>query len=48
MKILLATDGSKCSEWVAEFVTRLNWSADDTIVVFHAIFWMPFGVNQAV
>jgi len=48
MKILLATDGSKCSEWGAEFLTRLNWSPDDTITVFHAIFWMPFGYNQAV
>ncbi len=47
MKILLTTDGSKYSEYVAEFLTRLNWSADDTIIVFHAIFWMPFGYNQA-
>jgi nucleotide-binding universal stress UspA family protein len=48
MKILLATDGSKYSEWVAEFLTRFNWSPDDTITVFHAIFWMPFGCSQAV
>jgi len=45
---LLATDGSKYSEWVAEFLTRLNWSPDDAITVFHAIFWMPFGYSQAV
>jgi hypothetical protein len=48
MKILFATDGSKYSEYVAEFLTRLNWSAEDTITVFHAIFWIPFGYNQAV
>ena len=47
MKMLLATDGSDYSEWVAEFLTRLDWSPEDTITVFHAIFWMPFGYDQA-
>jgi nucleotide-binding universal stress UspA family protein len=48
MKILFATDGSKYSDWVAEFLNRINWSSNDTMTVLHAIFWMPFGCNQAV
>src|ERR1700690_3943284 len=48
MKILLATDGSAYSEWVAEILSRINWSSDDNITVLHAVFWMPFGYNQDV
>jgi nucleotide-binding universal stress UspA family protein len=42
MKILFATDGSEYSERAAEFLTRLQWSRDDAITVFHAIYEIPF------
>ncbi len=42
MKILLATDGSQYSECAAQFLTRLDWSQDDAITVFHAVFAIPF------
>jgi len=42
MKILFATDGSEYSERAAEFLTRLQWSCDDAITVFHAIYEIPF------
>jgi nucleotide-binding universal stress UspA family protein len=42
MKILLATDGSQYSEHTARFLTRINFSQDDSITVFHAIFAVPF------
>jgi nucleotide-binding universal stress UspA family protein len=42
MKILLATDGSQYSEHTARFLTRINLSQDDSIIVFHAIFAVPF------
>ncbi|MGC1453940.1 MAG: universal stress protein [Nitrospirota bacterium] len=42
MKILLATDGSEYSEHAAEFLTRLQWSREDAITVFHAIYEIPF------
>lgn len=42
MKILLATDGSQHSEGAATFLTCLNLSSDDEIMVFHAIYWIPF------
>ncbi len=41
MKILLATDGSEYSEEAAKFLTRLDLSADDEIVVLHALSWTP-------
>ena len=47
MKLLLAVDGSKYSEWVCEFINRFNWRPYDAVTVLHAIFWMPFGQNQA-
>jgi nucleotide-binding universal stress UspA family protein len=37
MKILLATDGSKCSENAARFLITLNLTHDDEITVFHVI-----------
>ena len=42
MKILFATDGSEYSERAAEFLTRLQYSQDDAITVFHAIYEIPF------
>ena len=42
MRILLATDGSEHSENAAKFLTRINWSPQDSITVFHAIYALPF------
>jgi nucleotide-binding universal stress UspA family protein len=42
MRILLATDGSEYSENAARFLTRINWSPQDAITVFHAIYALPF------
>ncbi len=42
MKILLATDGSEYSERAAKYLTRMNWSPDDSITVFHAVYAVPF------
>ncbi len=39
MKILLATDGSEYSEGAVKFLTRLNFSSDDEIVILHAVSW---------
>ncbi len=46
MKILLATDGSEYSEGAAKLLTRLNLSSEDEIIVFHAIYWIPFRYDQ--
>jgi len=46
MKILLATDGSEYSESTAKFLTRINWSRDDSITVFHAIYAIPFRYDE--
>ncbi len=46
MKILLATDGSEYSGKAAEFLTRINWSRDDSITVFHAIYAVPFRYDE--
>jgi nucleotide-binding universal stress UspA family protein len=46
MRILLATDGSEYSESAARFLTRINWSRDDTISVFHAIYAIPFRYDE--
>lgn len=37
MKILLATDGSKCSENAARFLSYFNLSSDDEIIILHVI-----------
>ena len=42
MRTLLATDGSEYSENAAKFLTRINWSPQDSIMVFHAIYALPF------
>ena len=41
MKILLATDGSECSEGATKFLSGLDFSADDEINVLHVISWTP-------
>ncbi len=46
MKILLATDGSEYSECAARFLTRIPWSPDDSITVFHAVYAVPFQHNE--
>ncbi len=46
MKTLLATDGSEYSESAAKFLTRLNWSSQDSITVFHAIYAIPFAEDE--
>ena len=46
MKVLLATDGSEYSEHAAKFLTRINWSNDDSITVFHAVYAVPFRQNE--
>jgi len=46
MKILLATDGSEYSQHAAEFLTRINWSRNDSIKVFHAIYAIPFRYDE--
>lgn len=42
MRVLLATDGSEHAEDAARFLTRVNWSPQDSITVFHAIYALPF------
>lgn len=46
MKILFATDGSAYSEKAASFLTRFSWSPNDSIVVFHALYWIPFQYDK--
>jgi len=46
MKVLLATDGSASSESAASFLTRMTWSPDDSITVFHVIFPIPFHYDE--
>ena len=46
MNILLATDGSKYSEWSARFLARLKLSSSDRITIFHAIDWIPFQYDE--
>jgi len=42
MKILLATDGSEFSESAARFLTRLNFSGSDEIVILHVVSDIPY------
>jgi nucleotide-binding universal stress UspA family protein len=46
MKVLLATDGSLSSEGAASFLTRMAWSPDDSITVFHAVYAIPFHYDE--
>jgi nucleotide-binding universal stress UspA family protein len=41
MKILLAVDGSEYSDLAAGFLTCLNLSSDDEILIFHVVYWYP-------
>lgn len=42
MKILLATDGSECSEEAARFLTRLRLTDSDEISILHVISEIPY------
>ncbi|MGC2424214.1 MAG: universal stress protein [Nitrospirota bacterium] len=46
MKILLAADGSRYSEWAARFLSRLQLSSSDAVTIFHSIDWMPFQYDE--
>lgn len=47
MRVLFATDGSAYSETAAHFLTRFNWTPQDTITVFHAVYAPPFPDDHA-
>ena len=42
MKILLATDGSEYSKGAAQFLKTLKLSTESEIIIFHAVYWIPF------
>ena len=42
MKILLATDGSDCSEEADRFLTRFHFTAQDDIIILHAVSEIPY------
>ncbi len=42
MRIVIATDGSECSEQAARFLTRFNFSSKDEIVVLHVVSDIPY------
>jgi nucleotide-binding universal stress UspA family protein len=42
VNILLATDGSECSDAATMFLTRLKLSPADNIIIFHAVSEMPY------
>lgn len=42
MKILLATDGSRCSEEAARFLAQLDFGPDDQILVLHVLSEIPY------
>jgi nucleotide-binding universal stress UspA family protein len=46
MKILLATDGSEYSERAAKFLTCLNLSSIDEIIIYHTVHWIPFPYDK--
>jgi nucleotide-binding universal stress UspA family protein len=47
MKILLATDGSEYSDKAAKFLTDLDLSPDDEIIINHVISEVPFKDDEA-
>ena len=47
MKILLATDGSEYSKGAANFLKCLKLSVEDKIMIFHAVYWIPFLYDAA-
>lgn len=42
MKILLATDGSECSEGAAHFLKNFALTTSDEVIVFHAVSNVPY------
>ncbi len=42
MRIILATDGSECSESAARFLTRFGFSSKDDIIVVHVVSYIPY------
>jgi nucleotide-binding universal stress UspA family protein len=42
MRIVLATDGSECSEGAARFLTRFHFSPKDEIIVLHVVSDIPY------
>lgn len=42
MKILLATDGSRCSEEAAHFLAQLAFGSEDQILVLHVLSEIPY------
>jgi len=42
VKILLATDGSDCSEEADRFLTRFHFTAQDDIIILHAVNEIPY------
>ncbi len=42
MKLLLAVDGSECSERAARFLTRFDFSPRDEIIILHSISEIPY------
>jgi len=42
VKILLATDGSDCSEEADRFLTRFHFTAQDDIIILHAVSEIPY------
>lgn len=42
MKILLAVDGSECSERAADFLTRFHFIPQDEIIILHVISEIPY------
>jgi len=40
--ILLATDGSECSDVATQFLTRLKFSPKDNIIIFHVVSEVPY------
>lgn len=48
MKVLLATDGSEYAEGGAQFLTKLQFSKEDEIIIFHIVNTFPFnGESQS-
>ena len=42
MNILLATDGSECSDVATRFLTRFNLTPEDNIIIFHIVSEVPY------
>ena len=42
MNILLATDGSECSDVATMFLTRFKFNPEDNIIIFHVVSEVPY------